>query len=58
MNYPRANYQTDCRDRRPKKRDTLDATERALLAIYAALNCNGLMGWNDWNAYAAKGEWV
>jgi hypothetical protein len=34
-----------------------DATELALLAIMAALYPNGLQGWEDWNAYAAAGEW-
>ncbi len=45
MNYQRANYPTN------------DATELALAAIWAILNCDGVAGWNDWSTYAANGEW-
>lgn len=44
MNYQRANYQDK-------------SLELALAAIWAVLNCDGVAGWNDWNAYAANGEW-
>lgn len=47
----RANHRTRDHDERERN------TELALAAIYAVLNCNGAWGWDDWNRYAATGEW-
>lgn len=41
-------------ERAKRARERLD---KDLAAIMAALNVDGLAGWNDWNQYAANGEW-
>lgn len=42
---------------RSRAKQQNEVFETALAAIMAALYPNGLQGWEDWNAYAASGEW-